>query len=395
MQKTNNQSLIKYVLAFLIPLIFLLSLKWNADSAMNLFENMDMYFDSDVARVISNLEDNGKISHDRSRTHPYFSIFAVTVSKAGVYLGIQNVAFPIYKLVFGTLGAFLFWLFVYKNTNTMQAFASLTLLLCTMSFRVWAAVPETFLFSFFTLMLALNLMQLKAKPEYVLLSTLAGTTTNLFLGLVHLLLEYKNKTVILKILLSFILLAIMLAIIQQAIYPTAAHFFDIYAQKKELKHFVESLSSTQFRVFDFFISGFIVPLSSEIKLPVTTASLWQEFFSVTFLSSKRMMLLTMLTMSTLVLTYLMALYAFIKSNHKSTISKSILIFIGFELILHLVYGADPFLYSLNFTPLIIIFMSLHQPEKLKPFVPFLMVFLALLVQRFNFIDPNLFAKYFF
>ena len=108
MQKTNNQSLIKYVLAFLIPLIFLLSLKWNADSAMNLFENMDMYFDSDVARVISNLEDNGKISHDRSRTHPYFSIFAVTVSKAGVYLGIQNVAFPIYKLVFGTLGAFLF-----------------------------------------------------------------------------------------------------------------------------------------------------------------------------------------------------------------------------------------------------------------------------------------------
>ena len=395
MQKTNNQFLIKYVLAFLIPFIFLLSLNWNADSAINSYENMDMYFDADVARVISNLEDNGKISHYRNRTHPYFSIVAVTVSKAGVYLGIHNIAFPIYKLVFGTLGAFFFWLFVYKNTNTTQAFASLALLLSTMSFRVWAAIPETFLFSFFTLMLGLNLMHLKARPEYVLLSTLAGTTTNLFLGLVYLLLEYKNRTIILKILLSFILLAIMIAIIQQSIYPTAAHFFDIYAQKEELKRLVESFSTTQFRVFDFFISGFIVPLSSEIKLPVTTAGLWQEFSSVTFLSSKGMILLTMLTISTLVLTYLMALYAFIKINHKSAISKSILIFIGFELLLHLVYGADPFLYSLNFTPLIIIFMSLHQPEKLKSFAPYIFVLLAFLVQRFNFYNPNLFAKYFF
>ena len=395
MLNTNNKTLIKYVLAFLIPFVFLLSLKWNADSAINAYENMDMYFDADVARVISNLEDNGKISHDRNRTHPYFSLFAVTVSKAGVYLGVPNIAFPIYKLIFGTFGAFLFWLFIYKNTNTMQAFASLALLLTTMSFRVWSAIPETFLFSFFTLMLALNLMHLKARPEYVLLSTLAGTTTNLFLGLVHLLLEYKNRTIILKILLSFILLAIMIAIIQQSIYPTAAHFFDIYAQKKELKHLVDSFSSTQFRVFDFFISGFIVPLSSEIKLPVTTASLWHEFYSVTFTSSKRMMLLTMLTMSTLVLTYLMALYAFIKINHKSAISISILIFIGFELLLHLVYGDYPFLYSLNFTPLIIIFMSLHQPEKLKTFAPHIFVLLAFLVQRFNFYDPNLFAKYFF
>lgn len=395
MQKTNNHASIKYILALLIPFIFLLSLKWNADSAINSYENMDMYFGADVARVISNLEDNGKISHDRNRTHPYFSIAAVTVSKAGVYLGIHNIAFPIYKLIFGTLGAFFFWLFVYKNTNTIQAFASLALLMTTMSFRVWAAVPETFLFSFFTLMLALNLMHLKARPEYVLLSTLAGTTTNLFLGLMYLLLEYKNRTIILKILLSFILLAIMIAIIQQSIYPTAAHFFDIYAQKKELKHFVESFSSTQFRVFDFFISGFIVPLSSEIKLPVTTASLWQEFFSVTFLSSKRMMLLTILTIATLVMVYLMALYAFIKSNHKSTISKSILIFIGFELLLHLVYGDDPFLYSLNFTPLIIIFMSLHQPEKLKSFAPYIFVLLAFLVQRYNFYDSYLFAKYFF
>ena len=395
MQNTNNQSLIKYVLAFLIPFIFLLSLNWNADSAINSYENMDMYFGADVARVIDNLEDNEKISHYRDRTHPYFSIIAVTVSKAGVYLGIHNIAFPIYKLIFGTLGAFLFWLFVYKNTNTMQAFASLALLMTTMSFRVWAAVPETFLFSFFTLMLALNLMQLKAKPEFVLLSTLAGTITNLFLGLMYLLLEYKNKTIILKILFSFILFAIITSIIQQSIYPTSTHFFDIFAHKEELRYVAKNLSSVQFRLYDFFISGFIVPLSSEIKLPITTASLWQEFFRVTILSSIEVIILTILTIITLAMVYLMALYAFIKSNHKSTISKSILIFIGFELILHLVYGDNPFLYSLNFTPLIIIFMSLHQPEKLKPFVPFLMVFLALLVQRFNFIDPNLFAKYFF
>lgn len=127
---------------------------------------------------------------------------------------------------------------------------------------------------------------------------------------------------------------------------------------------------------------------------MTTANLWQHFFSVDFMASKKMMLLTILTMASLIVAYLIALTVYFKQYKQNIISQSILFFIGFQLVLHLFYGDDPFLYSLNFTPLIIIFMSLHQPEKLKAYAPYLFIFLALLIQRFNFLDPTLFARYF-
>lgn len=395
MKKLNYPSLYVYALAFLIPFSYFINLNWDASSIVNSHQNKNAYFGADVARVVDNLEDSKESSHYRDRMHPYFSIVAVSVSKLGVYFGYKNLAFPIYKLIFGTFGVFLFWLFIYANTDIFQAFASLALLFSCMSFRVWTAIPETFLFSFFTLMLALNLMRLKHKPEFILFSTLAGTVTNIMLGLMHLVLDQQNKKAIVKIILGFSFMAVIAALVQQSIYPTSTYFFDVLGYQEELDYIIKDLSSTQFRLFDFLMSGFILPLTNDISLPITTAHLWQQFFSVEFLASKRMMLFTILTMATIAATYLLALYGFFKNKQKNKISQSILFFLGFELVLHLFYGDDPFLYSLNFTPLIIIFMSLHQPEKIKAASPYLFVFLALLIQRFNFLDPSIFAKYFF
>ena len=179
MIKIRSRLILIYALALLIPFLYFINLDWNATSFVNSHESMNIYFGADVARVVDNLEDNAATSHYRDKVHPYFSLIAVSVAKIGVYFGYTNNAFPIYRLIFGTLGVFLFWLFIYKNTNTFQAYASLALLFSSMSFRVWSAIPETFLFSFFTLMCALNLMRLKLKPEFILLATLAGTVTNL------------------------------------------------------------------------------------------------------------------------------------------------------------------------------------------------------------------------
>lgn len=395
MVKINGRSILIYTLALLIPFLYFINLDWNANSFVNARENLNTYFGADVARVVDNLEDNAATSHYRDKVHPYFSLVAVSVAKIGVYFGYTNYAFPIYKLIFGTLSVFLFWLFIYKNTNTFQAFASLALLFSTMSFRVWSAIPETFLFSFFTLMCALNLMRLKLKPEFILLSTFAGTITNLVLGLLHLTLTQKNKQIIFKVTLSFIFMAVAASIIQQSIYPTSIFFFDLSSHKEELNYIAKDFGIDKFRLFDFFISGFIVPLNNEINLPITTANLWERFYTVDFMASKKMTILTILTITTLVAAYLLSLYAFVKQFDKNSISLSILLFIGFELVLHLFYGDAPFLYSLNFMPLIIVFMSLNQPEKMKSFAPYYFIFLALLVQRFNFFEPELFAKYFF
>lgn len=395
MIKIRSRLILIYALALLIPFLYFINLDWNATSFVNSHESMNIYFGADVARVVDNLEDNAATSHYRDKVHPYFSLIAVSVAKIGVYFGYTNYAFPIYRLIFGTLGVFLFWLFIYKNTNTFQAYASLALLFSSMSFRVWSAIPETFLFSFFTLMCALNLMRLKLKPEFILLATLAGTVTNLVLGLLHLILTHINKQLIFKITLSFFFMAIAASIIQQSIYPTSIFFFDLLSHKEELNYIAKDFGVDEFRLFDFFISGFIVPLNNEISLPITTANLWQRFYTVDLMASKKMTLLTISTITILVAAYLTSLFAFFKQFDKNTISLSILYFIVFELVLHLFYGDAPFLYSLNFTPLIIVFMSLNQPEKMKSFAPYCFIFLALLIQRFNFFEPKLFAKYFF
>ena len=395
MRKIASYPYVLFFLALLIPFLYFLNLNWDANSTINSRDSMSAYFGADVARVISNLEDSNEYTHYRDRTHPYFSILAVSVSKIGVYLGYQKLAFPIYKLIFGTLGCFLFWFFIFKKTNSVQAFVSLALLMSCMSFRVWTAIPETFLFSFFTLMVALNLMLLKAKPEFTLLATLAGTITNLVLGLIHLILVFKNRNLIIKIMLSFSLIAITTSIIQQSIYPTSTYFFDFLGQKEELGYVMRNFSTTQFRFFDFFVSGFIIPLNNQITLPVSTEKLWLSFYNTDLFASKRLAFFTIMTIVILISSYIASLYAFYKQKTKDSINQSILIFLGFELVLHLFYGDSPFLYSLNFTPLIIIFMSINQPEKLKSAMPYVFVFLAFLVQKFNFMDPNLFVKYFF
>lgn len=393
MENKTNQFLFFCLLAFTIIFCFFLNLEWGTDNPINISETFDLYFGSDVSRVVNNLNDDGA-SHYRNKVHPYFSLVAVSVSKIPTYFGYKNLGFPVYKMVFGTLGTFLFWLFIYKNTSVLQSFASLSLILSTMSLHVWSVIPETFLFSFFTLMVAINLMELKIRTETILLATLAGTITNLFLGLAYLVLEHKKIKLIIRILVYFITVSVMISIIQRNIYPTSEYFFNLFSHGEELKFMFAETISIPFKLFDFLFSGFVVPLNNEISLPVTTWQLWNRFFSVEFFSSKKVMLFTALTLVSIGIMYVTSLFAFIKSKYKTTVSFSILIFISFELILHLVYGDSPFLYSLNFMPLIIIFISLHQPEKIKKVTPHIFVYLAFLVHKFNFSAPYLFEKYF-
>lgn len=390
----KNQKPILYAIAFIISFLFFLNVSWKPESPVNNIDNMSKYFGADSSRVIDNLNDSGHFNHYRDRTHPLFSIVAVSVSKSGSYFGFNDTAYTIYKLIFGTFGTFLFWNFIYKNSNSAQAFASMALLLSTMSIRIWSTVPETFLFSFFTIMLALNLMQNKSRPQIILLLTLGGTITNVFLGLVYTVFRYKKKPIIFKIFLSFLILAVTFSIIQQNIYPTSTHFFSIFSHKEELEYFNGNISSISFRFFDFFVSGFIVPLNNHMTLPLTTFDLWQEYYKNELFSSKRGLLFTAVTFLTLLTAYLFAVFVFIKSKNKNPINLSVFIFLCFQLLLHLFYGDDPFLYSLNITPIIIIFFSLNVIDKQNKVTTFLTVLLAFLIQRFNYSDPTLFQNFF-
>ena len=67
-----------------------------------------------------------------------FSLLGVTVARSGKVLGMEGGEFLVYRTVFGTAGVFLFWLFIYRCTSALTAFASVALLLSTMTVRVFS-----------------------------------------------------------------------------------------------------------------------------------------------------------------------------------------------------------------------------------------------------------------
>lgn len=391
-----------YALAILIPLIFFTHLNWNSENPV--WQHRDIYFGADSNRIINdlkdghlytNISDNAEhlISHTRDNLHPYFSLFAVTISNTGKAMGFENTEFPIYRTVFGSLGVFLFWLFIYKQTNALQAFSSLILLMSTMTFRIWTAVPDTFIFSFAALMLSINLIRVSAKPEYVLLASMTGALSNITLGLFNLLLKYKNIKDTIKIIIMFITLGLMLSVIQQIIYPTSSHFFD-YGIVYEAAYIKTQLSPSflLFKVFDFFVSGFLLPLSSSVNMPVSTDGLWLKFLSADH--SKRFLLQTAITIALLSSLYISAILAFRNVAKVDKVGLNIMLYIGFELIFHMFYGDPPFLYSLNFLPMIIIFLSLYQTDKIKKLGPILFLLMSISIQKFSVLEFGLFDKYF-
>ena len=116
---------------------------------------------------------------------------AVSIAKVPSYLGIENSEFNFYKIFFGTISFFMFWFFLYKETTLLISFASLILLMSTMTVRIWSTIPETFLFGFFTIMLSLLLIRANVKPIYVMLSSFGGTITNVLFGFIYLLFKKK------------------------------------------------------------------------------------------------------------------------------------------------------------------------------------------------------------
>jgi hypothetical protein len=204
----RGSELLYFALALAIPALFFLSLPWNSDYTTEQYRGH--FFGSDVSRVYLNLIGSDEASNYRDKVHPYFSLFAITIAKTGKLLGTEGGEFLAYRSIFGTAGVFLFWLFVYRCTSPINAFASLALLLSTMTVRIWSILPESFLFGFFTLMLGLNLARAGTSCAATFIVTLSGATTNCWLGVLYTLQRMRTldwKRMILVVAIAVLLLS--------------------------------------------------------------------------------------------------------------------------------------------------------------------------------------------
>lgn len=384
---TNGVSIMKkyfaYILAIALPLIFFIGIKSGTEYALS--PQNDIYFGADAFRVITNLADNNDVNggHYRDKVHPYFSLFAVSASKLTNAITKHSVTpYEAYRLIFGTIAVFLFWYLIYIQSNWALAFSSTCLLMSSMSFQIWTLIPETYIFSFMTIMLSLFLIQKNSRHDAVILTSLAGTITNVAIGLSYLFYKPITKQLLLKTIYTSVVVGLMMSIYQKILYPSSELFFKVYLHSQETSFFTKHLADIPYRLFDFFVSGFILPIHHKVSLPTTTDKLWGDFFKNGILSDPYTTFFTLIIF-VLIICQLLLIYSFCLSKEKSVLGKATLTYIIFELALHMAYGDMPFLYSLNFVPPMILLAVVVYKNYTKHLV-LVFLSLALLISLFNF-----------
>ena len=89
---------------------------------------------------------------------------------------------------------------------------------------------------------------------------------------------------------------------------------------------------------------------------------------------------------------IIALFRFIRSAHLRDVGALVAGFLLLQLLLHLLYGAGPFLYSSHFLPFLIIFVALDFPG--RNVRPVLLPLLALCLLEANFEEWGRFQRMF-
>jgi hypothetical protein len=387
----KNKEKIIYLLVIIFSFLFFVTLKYNLNKTGS--EWSDQFFDSDVFRVIENLRNSDLVPQSRSTAHPLYPLFAVSVAKISSLLGFKDLEFLFYKTIFGTMGFFLFWLYIYKTKNLFTAFSALVLLMSTMTVRVWTAIPETFLFGFFTLMLALNAARVKYNLIFIVVSSFSGTITNSFFGIFYSILKINNIKKYFYFASQTILIILGLVVVQKNIYPSATHFFDPGRMFRDIVHFNIPLNLIPYRFFDFFFSGFVLPLSVPgNNFPLDTYNIWKNFFI--FQRSLRLNLAIYLSILIVFFLLFFSIFNFMKNNKKNILDSTIYAFIFFQLILHMTFGYSPFLYSYHFLPFLII-IATNQNFKNSITLPVIFILLSLCIQEVNIAHYGETFMYFF
>ena len=369
---------IYYFITILISLTFFYNLETNSEK--HGIKWGDQFFDADVYRVSENLKNSNSHPQSENNLHPFFPLVGVSIAKIPSYLGFENLEFSFYKIFFGTISFFMFWFFLYKETSTSVSYASLLLLMSTMTVRVWSTIPETFLFGFFTIMITLLLIRGKSNPVYATVASFGGTVTNVMFGFFYLIFKEKKNNKIIEILIKALFIVVAISLIQKNIYTSAIHFFDPARMFRDVGHFNFDILQMPYRIFDFFISGFVLPINAHNTFPLDTYQIWKYF--MTEESNWRVLLATYLSIILILILIAKSLYNYFKSKKEFTL-KIILYFILFQLFLHNIFGVTPFLFSYHFIPLIIIFIAkINFVTKVK-YLPYVIVVLSALIQEVN------------
>lgn len=359
------------------------------------------FFGADLWRVTENVNDT-HIKHYRDRVHPLFSLAATTPTvllKQALACDNNACGLRIYQILFGTLGLFFFVLILHEMSPRPVAVVLPTaLLFCSSAaWKVWSYLPETSLYAFFSINLAIYLFLRFQSQEGRIASGIAsfsGTITNGGLGLLLQFFSLKgDRRKLVGCVAATLGMLVVLALVQRNIFPTSVPFFDLAEVGEEAKYINSDVSELPWRTLDFVLSPLVLPWSLPLGDSFSSIAMLKAFFGSIGGQGRRALLGFFILAILFGFIVFQCRRAFVDIWKKQDVStpeakqivvvRSLVIFIAAQYFLHLIYGDMPFLYAMHFFPGIIIVLTYFAAKQLPRLYPVLVTLAVVATQEMN------------
>lgn len=330
----------------------------------------DVWFEADIPRTFQNMIDRHS-DHYRAKVHPLFSIS--TFVPVSLLMNLFHLQPLIAVRVMTSLVAALWLAAIYAllrliSCRRVDAIIFSGLAATSAAALFWFAVPETYSFGSLTIALALCFVALTQRRQfsslwYVLVSTmtLSMTTTNWMVGILATAANHRAKQAF-QITLNALSLGVLLWAVQKFAFPTAQFFL---GDREERDYIVPlSFNSLTSAGRSFFAHTMVMPdliidahkydpphwpiMVTQPAIP-GSGSLWGMVAVVSWMAL-----------------FGLGVWGFFRDRENRKLRWVLGLTLLGQLVLHLIYGEETFLYALHFVPLLVVLAAFSTFTRVRP-----------------------------
>ncbi len=329
-----------------------------------LFQSMDFWFEADTLREISNMT-RVHDDHYRTSVHPLFSLMTfvpVYLMKHALSVSPLRAVLLVSGLAAGLWGGTLYLMLRLLGCRLLDAALFTLLGLCSAASLFWLPIPNSYSWGSLSIMLALVLLlgaeqRAFGAAAYVAASalTLSFTVTNWMAGLLVSLARWPWRQAV-QISVNALCLVVLLWGVQKFIFPSSEFFIGHRAESSFINH--PQSGGLSNIATSFLFHSLVAPSVRFMKddaYAQAKANAFRLADRLTFQfstpgSAGRLGLVAVVLWSAVLLNGLWRLLVLDGLLRFRLVLGGLLLF---EFTLHLLYGEETFVYSLNFLPLLL------------------------------------------
>ena len=329
-----------------------------------LFQSMDFWFEADTLREISNMT-RVHDDHYRTSVHPLFSLLTfipVYLVKHGFSVSPLRAVLLVGSVVGGLWSGTLYLLFRLLGCRKPEATVFTLLGVVSASALFWLPVPNSYSWGSLSIMLALVLLlYTEQRPlgasVYVAASalTLSFTVTNWMAGLLVSLARWPWKQAV-QLSVNALCLVVLLWGVQKVIFPSAQFFIGQREETSFVNHpqagGIANVASSI--VFHSLVAPSVRFLKDDAYAQANAdAFRLSERLTFQFSAPGSASPLGLVAVGLWSALLLNGLWRMVTLDHHLRFRLVLGSLLAFEFVLHMLYGEETFVYSLNFIPLLL------------------------------------------